>query len=140
MNIPLCGNITSVMNNCVCTIGFIIYHKCSIITYLATCLHYHSPFPWLLCCRVFVNTQVMNDWLVECDILHLLYPVYHFKFHTCCSHIHNSVTFFVVSSFICKNAEYMRIYFFFTINSEMFLMNFVIVLSELSVKHVFHIV
>jgi len=32
VSIPLCGNIMSVMDNCVCTFGFIIYCRCSIIT------------------------------------------------------------------------------------------------------------
>jgi hypothetical protein len=53
--------------------------------------------------------------------------------------LHNSVTFFVVISFICKNAGkniYDNLFFLLTaIKSEMFYVNFVLVLSELSVKH-----
>jgi len=49
------------------------------------------------------------------------------------------VTLFVVLSFICKNAGrniYENLFLLHsTIKSEMFFVNFVIVLSELSVKH-----
>jgi len=72
-------------------------------------------------------------------VIFSVYPAYHFKFYTCCCPFHNSVTFFVVLSFICKNAGrtiYENLFFLHsTIKSEMFFINSVIVLSELSVKH-----